>query len=231
MTITLHDLAGADDRVRFSPYCWRAALALKHKGLDAETLPWRFSDKQAIAFTGQGLVPVLTDGAKVVWDSWEIALHLEEAYPDRSSLFGGVDARAQALFVKHWCELTLHPLILRLIILDIFASIDDRDKAYFRTSREARFGKPLEQIAVPPEEGVRVLRNVLAPLRATLLRQQYLGGDRPMFVDYMVFAHFLGARTVSSLSLLETDDPVWTWRERLLDAFEGFGRHAHVAPH
>jgi glutathione S-transferase len=181
MTIALHDLAGADDRVRFSPYCWRAALALQHKGLDAETLLWRFSDKQSIAFTGQGLVPVLTGGTKDVCDSWVIAL-------------------------------------------------DDRDKAYFSTSREARFGKPLEQIAVPPEEGVRVLLNVLAPLRATLIRQQYLGGDRPLFGNYMVFAHFQCACTVSSLPLLEPDDPVWTWHKRLLDTFDGFARHAHMAP-
>jgi glutathione S-transferase len=56
------DLAGADPAVRFSPYCWRVRMALAHKGLSAETIPWRFTEKNLIAFSGQGLVPVIRDG-------------------------------------------------------------------------------------------------------------------------------------------------------------------------
>src|SRR5881394_4497405 len=41
MAIKLYDLAGAEDDRRFSPYCWRVKMALKHKGLDFETIPWR----------------------------------------------------------------------------------------------------------------------------------------------------------------------------------------------
>ncbi|MDE1903950.1 MAG: glutathione S-transferase N-terminal domain-containing protein, partial [Alphaproteobacteria bacterium] len=39
--LKLFDLAGADDDRRFSPYCWRVKLALAHKGLPVETVPWR----------------------------------------------------------------------------------------------------------------------------------------------------------------------------------------------
>jgi len=45
MTITLYDLAGAEPDRRFSPFCWRTRLALAHKGLAVETVPWRFSEK------------------------------------------------------------------------------------------------------------------------------------------------------------------------------------------
>lgn len=230
MTITLYDLAGADEQLRFSPYCWRVKLALKHKGLEARTIPWRFTDKEVVSFSGQPLVPVLTDDEKTVCDSWEIARYIESAYPDHPSLFGGSETQAQALFVKFWCELTLHPLVLRLILPDIYACIHDKDKAYFRKTREARFGRTLEQIAVAPEQGIAALNQAIAPMRAVVERQPYLGGDAPMFVDYMVFAHFQGARIVSSLNLLEIDDPVWAWHERLLDAFDGFARHAYLAP-
>lgn len=175
-------------------------------------------------------MPVLTDGDRVVCDSWEIAHYLEAAYPKRPSLFGGSVARDQALFVKFWCEMGLHPVILRLILPAIYASIHEKDRAYFRTSREKRFGRPLEQIAVPPEQGLPALRETIGPLRATLQRQLYLGGETPMFVDYMVFAHFQCARIVSPLSLLETDDPVAAWQERMLDAFGGFAREATIAP-
>jgi Glutathione S-transferase, N-terminal domain len=36
MAIKLYDLAAAEDDRRFSPYCWRAKMALKHKGLEFE---------------------------------------------------------------------------------------------------------------------------------------------------------------------------------------------------
>ena len=48
MTIQLYDLAGADENLRFSPFCWRARMALAHKGLAYETIPWRYSDKAKI---------------------------------------------------------------------------------------------------------------------------------------------------------------------------------------
>ena len=48
MTIQLYDLAGADENSRFSPFCWRARMALAHKGLAYETIPWRYSDKAKI---------------------------------------------------------------------------------------------------------------------------------------------------------------------------------------
>ena len=62
-TIKLWDLAGAEDDRRFSPHCWRVKMALRHKGLEAGEIPWRFSEKEAIAFSGQGRVPVITEKA------------------------------------------------------------------------------------------------------------------------------------------------------------------------
>jgi len=62
MALQLHDLAGAEAERRFNPYCWRTKLALVHKGLPFEAIPWRFSEKDVIAFSGQGRVPVLRDG-------------------------------------------------------------------------------------------------------------------------------------------------------------------------
>ena len=73
MSLQLYDLAGAEPQRRFSPYCWRTKLALAHKCLAVETIPWRFTDKDVIGFSGQGRVPVLVDGDKVVSDSWAIA--------------------------------------------------------------------------------------------------------------------------------------------------------------
>src|SRR5690348_18398441 len=61
MAIQLYDLAGAEDDRRFSPYCWRVKMALKHKGLEFETIPWRFTEKDALAPYKSATVPVLVD--------------------------------------------------------------------------------------------------------------------------------------------------------------------------
>ena len=89
MALRLYDLAGAEPERRFSPYCWRIKMALAHKGLSFDTVPWRFTEKDVIAFSGQGRVPVLVDDDRVVFDSWTIATYLEDTYLDRPSLFGG----------------------------------------------------------------------------------------------------------------------------------------------
>ncbi len=68
MTRVLHELHGRDGH-RFSPYCWRAIMALKHKGLDFERVPMKFTDRSAIAPSGQDRVPVLVDGERWISDS------------------------------------------------------------------------------------------------------------------------------------------------------------------
>ena len=113
MAITLYELVGRDD-LRFSPYCWRTRFALAHKGLAFATVPVRFGDKQAIAFSGQERVPVLRDGDRIVHDSWTIACYLDEAYPDRPPLFASRAERAMARLINSWADLEINPkFILR----------------------------------------------------------------------------------------------------------------------
>ena len=228
--IKLYDLAGADEALRFSPHVWRVKMALKHKGLDFETIPWRFIEKDAIAFSGQRLVPVLVDGDRTVSDSWEIACYLESAYPDRPSLFGCATGEAHALFVKLWCDQVLQSIIFRIILPDLYARLHEGDKPYFRQTREARLGRTLEELAVPPDEGLASLREALGPLRSLAKRQGFIGGTAPSCADYIVFGAFQWARCMSPIRLLERDDPVFAWRDRLFDAFDGYARKARGEP-
>ena len=98
------------------------------------------------------------------------------------------------------------------------------DAAYFRKSREARFGKPLEDIMAGRDKAVEGFRKSLDPLRLTLKTQSFLGGAAPNYADYIVFGPFQWARVVSPFKLLTEDDPVYAWRERLFDAFDGMAR-------
>ena len=226
MSIKMYDLAAADSLLRFSPYCWRTKMALAHKGLAVETVPWRFTDKDAIAFSGQGRVPVLVDGEKAVYDSWDIACYLDEAYPDRPALFGSEDARGAALFVKRWCEGQVHPALVRLIIADIVKIIHPKDVGYFRESREKALGATLEDYVAAKEENLKHLHAVLTPLRLTVKDTAFLGGERPAYVDYIVFGALQWARCSSPQDLLPDDDPVAAWFVRLLDLYGGLGAKA-----
>src|SRR4029453_3757836 len=104
-----------------------------------------FTDKSAIAPHGSEKVPVLLDGDRPVVDSWTIANHLEDCYPDRPSLFGGEGGRAMARMLNWWGDAVIGGMF-PLIIADIPLNLKPEDAAYFRKSREARFGKPLEEI-------------------------------------------------------------------------------------
>lgn len=226
MSVRMYDLAGADPRLRFSPYCWRIRMALAHKGLQVETVPWRFTEKQAIAFSGQDRVPVLVDGAKVVADSWQIADYLDEAYPDRPALFGSADARGAALFVKRWCESQLHPALIRLIVADIVEILDPNDVAYFRESREKALGARLEDYVADRPTQLKALYDVLLPLRLTVKDLDFLGGTEPSYADYIVFGALQWARCASPQNLLPADDPVAAWFDRLAGLYDGLGAKA-----
>ncbi len=226
MTIKLFDLAGAEPDLRFSPYCWRTKLALAHKGLAAETIPWRFVEKDAIAMSGQGRVPVLLDGDKIISDSWTIAEYLEDTYPARPSLFGSAQARRVTRFINSWADIVVNAALARLLLTDIYAHLHEKDRVYFRESREKRFGMPLEQVSADRDTRIAGFHESLEPARTVLTKQPYLAGDRPLYADYILFGCFMWARIISSFRVLTSDDPIHSWRERMLDAMGGLARNA-----
>src|SRR5207247_5626501 len=140
MTITMYDLAGVEADRRFSPFCWRVKMALAHKGLAVETVPWRFTEKDKLPQPNAGRVPVIRDGDRVVHDSTVIADYLDERYPDRPSLFGGETSRALARFIQNWTETALQPGLIRLVLLDIYRHIAPEAQAYFRRGCQQPYG-------------------------------------------------------------------------------------------
>jgi glutathione S-transferase len=226
MAITMYDLAGAEAGRRFSPFCWRTRMALAHKGLEVETVPWRFSEKDRLPQPNDGRVPVIVDGDTVVHDSSAIADYLDERYPDRPSLFHGGATKGLTKFVQNWTETVLQAGLVRLVVLDIWQHIGPADQAYFRQSREARFGATLEEVVKDREARLPVFRASLDPLRRTLERQDFVCGSAPAYADYVVFGAFQWARAISDFELLAADDAIHDWRGRMLDHFGGLARQA-----
>jgi glutathione S-transferase len=228
MTIIMHDLAGADPDLRFSPYCWRIRFALAHKGLPVETIPWRFTEREAIAFSGQARVPVIRDEQTVVFDSWSIAEYLEQNYP-APTLFGGATGQAHARFINAWADSVMVGGIARCIVRDLVDVIDPKDVAYFRSSREERFGTTLEAVQADRESRVTGFRESLLPIRLVLRRQDWLGGAAPSYADHIVAGTLMWPRCTSRFALLESDDPIAGWFSRMLDLYGGLGRSAKTA--
>jgi len=217
--ITLYDLAFADDR-RPSPYCWRVKLALKHKGLQWRDEPCGFTEKQKIAFAGATTYPVIHDGTKVVKDSWAIANHLEDSHDGRP-LFPGDPGRSYARFVNGWADTVVNPAIFPLVIGDLVTQVRPDDRDYIVESRGKRLGTT-DFAAVQRkarEAGLAPLRAALEPARRVLREQAFLAGEAPAYVDYILLGSLLWPHTISpDLALLEQDDPVAAWRDRMTAA-------------
>ena len=225
--ITLYDLDVTGGR-RPSPFCWRAKFALSHKRLSWDEVAVGFTEKDKIAFAGSRTVPVIVDhahGGKVVKDSWDIAEHLDEAYPDRPALFGGERGKAFARFVAAWTNVTLHGAMFPLVVGDIHNAAHAVDQPYFRESREKRLGTTLEAAqSAAREQRIPALRASLEPLRHQLRDQPFISGAAPAYPDYTVMGAFMWMRTVCAMPLLAADDPLQDWIGRMLDLFDGMGR-------
>ena len=223
MTIIMYDLAAAEDR-RPSPFCWRTRMALAHKGLDCETRPTMFREIPEILGGGHKTVPVIVDGDRTIADSWAIAEYLEDTYPDAPSLFGGAAGKALTRFVDSWVATVVHAGLITMVVKDIHDHVDAGDKPYFRSNREQRFGKPLEEVVAGRDERLPVFRQNLFALRHCLRNQPFLGGDQPLYADYIAFGAFQWARAISDFRVVETDDPIWNWLERCRDLHGGIAR-------
>ena len=217
MARQLYELVGARD-LRFSPFCWRARLALAHKGLEAERIPCRFTDKDRIAFSGQEKVPVLVDGDEIVSDSWAIACYLEDAYPDRPALFGGANARGIARFVNTWADTRLAPALVRLVMPSVVANhLDPADHDYFVSTREQRLGKTVAELRAERPEHLQAALAELMPLRQLLTQQEWVNGETPGYADYSTVAMLQWQRLVEGDELLADERRIRGWRDALVE--------------
>ncbi len=222
MTVTLYELAGADPDLRFSPYCWRIRLALAHKGIPMQGVPWRFTEKDRIAFSGGTRVPVLVDGETVLTDSWRIAEYLDATYPDAPLLPVDSAARGNVLFINAWADSILHTAIARCVVRDILDLLAPQDTAYFRQSRELAMGRPLEDVVADrAKSGRAAIHAALAPVRRVLSGQRWLAGQAPGYADYILLGSLQWARCVSRFELIDAEDSVAAWQRRGLALFDG----------
>ena len=229
MTIQIYELCGADETQLFSPHCWKTRLSLAHKGLDYETIAVPFTKVATIEGGDARRVPVIRDGDTVVEESLKIAEYLDEKYPDTPSLLGGSDATALTKFIINWSQTQLHPAVVKLCLMDIYNALAPEDQVFFRTTREKLFGCTLEEFDAKFPKTPDNLNTTLVPLELTLKGQPFIGGDKPMFADYVVFGALQWCRTTCTHDVMPKEGKVAEWFDALLDMYDGMGRKAVAA--
>jgi glutathione S-transferase len=224
--IVLYDLAGADDAVRTSPFCWRIRMALAHNGLACEAVPWRLVEKDRIVGAGSVTVPVIVDGGRVVADSWRIAEYLDRTYPERP-LFDSPQSLAYARWIHYWTERVLHPLIVPLILQDVLDGLHPMDVEYFVRTREQAYGQPIRTLCDRSVDAYARFAAALSFVRRVLRESPFVAGDAPAYADYILFGAFQWARCCSPVPLeREAGEAIAGWLVRMLDLFDGLARNA-----
>jgi glutathione S-transferase len=224
MTIQLFDLTDASQRIFFSPYCWRTRMALKHKGLAFESLPWHFTETGRLSASGGNRVPVIIDGATTMGESGDIATYLDKTYPDSPALMADDAARARARFLETWCNVSVFPSLRPIAVMSVFKIIAEKDKTYFRESRERMLKDKLEDLSTDPIAEAAALNAALRPASDALEQSAFFAGATPDYSDYVLFGTLMWPYMVCQDNPVDLTSPVGKWFERMLDLHDGYAR-------
>lgn len=232
----LYEWAMAGRRGCVSPFVWRSKMLLAHLGLEYESemlFGVEFEERLAFAqpeaermgtrapYAPHGTVPVLVDGDQILPDSWTIAAHLDDRYGEGRIVkaFPAVNR-----FFDAWVTGTVSSVLFPILLPDTIALMDEIDRDSFRRSREQMFGFRFADIEGSLDERVGALRERAQPLEEALTRADYLGGDAPIYADYIVFGVFVWLSRVATIEVLAPDSALYRWREQLMDAYGGLAR-------
>jgi len=215
-----------------SPFAWKVWLTLEHKGIAHEAKRLSFDKEETrspefLKVNPRAQVPAILDDGFALAQSNAICEYLEERYPDKPLM----PDRPYARFVNAWADTAVNMAIFPIVIGDLVDRVRPQDKDYVVDSRGKRLGTTdfAGFQANAREKGVAAFRGALEPARRILKEQAFLSGDAPAYPDYILLGSFLWPRTISPLELLDRDDVVHAWRERMLDLFDGMARKAPAA--
>ena len=202
----LYELINKNDH-SLSPYVWRIKCLLSDKGLDSESVRLGFTDiKEKMSFASKGKVPTLMDGDKVIEDSMAIARYLDEAYPQTKQAFASEVEYQHNVMLDHLTMMQLLFPIFMGCALKLYEGAFEKDKDYFRTSREARMGMTLEQAYDQRDVYFETASNNLKLYLTPLKSADYFAGSEAGYVDYIFYGILQWARGGQAEQVFNIDD-------------------------
>lgn len=224
-----YDLVTEDGR-SLSPWCWHAKMAVAHKGLDVEFRPRGFTQKDEVIDAGGKSYPCLIEADGVISDDSKIITdRLEELSPEPTLFPGGMAGRTAYDFIHGYTQTVITPSVAKMVMADIPGVLNDADKAYFVESRESRFGKPLAEVSANREEVKAQFKTQLEPFRRAMAKTGWISGESPAMADYVLFGILQWARVCSTFKIIDDDDVIASWMEKMLDLHDGLGRNTAAA--
>ncbi|RDB16096.1 Glutathione S-transferase-like protein ustS [Hypsizygus marmoreus] len=235
--ITFYDIPSTLPGKAWSPNTWKTRYSLNFKGLPYKTVWVEYPDiaelskKLGIAPTSEGpngpsyTLPAIYDPTTgtALAESTAIAEYLDKTYPDTPQLLPPGSHSLQHVFISAYMP-TLAPL-WQFALPATNKILNPRSEEYFRRTREATFGKTLEDL-VPSgaarevewakvKSGYDVVDGWLQKNKAS---GPYFLGKEHTFADFVV-ASF----TIWLKKIWGEDSPEWkdikTWNEGRWDAF------------
>jgi glutathione S-transferase len=209
-------------------YVYRFSLNLK--GLQYKTVWVEFPDIEAL-YKKLDLQPTKTTGPiytlpvihdpstnKTISDSLEIAKYLDATYPSTTPLFPPGSEALQGKEDRFTFE------SLAFIVLPVTCTIlNPVSAAYYRITREARYGKKLEELSLPGpqrEEHWKSVQNGFGAVAPLLEGKKFVLGDTISFADVTIVSRVLFIKR-----LLGAQSPEW----KAIEGWNGGMWAAHVA--
>ncbi|KAH9016903.1 hypothetical protein EDB85DRAFT_2076156 [Lactarius pseudohatsudake] len=201
----LYDIPGNATKYQaWSQNVWKTRIVLNYKNIPHKTEWVEFPDIAALAqrigaphtvlrLGGQHryTVPILRDPAteRSLAGSLQIALNLARMYPDAPTLFPRGTEDAIIAFDAQFAH-SIAGMLAPLLLLRIWAQLNEGSKPYFRTAGERMFGQPLEAITPPGAPTAArwaALRDALEPFAkdadARGQSDTFLLGERETYAD------------------------------------------------
>jgi len=233
MTLKLFELVGTDAARPFSPFCWRNADGAGAQGAVGAIDPVVLHRKgKRSPRTNPKKVPVLLDGEKrrrrfpgpsrTIWKT------LTRTGP---RCLAARAARAVGRMLNWWGDVTVIAGMFPLIVADIPKKSRAGGRGLFPQDARGAVRKTAGRGCRRPRQGGRRLSQIARSDAADTQHAKLSRRRRAQLCRlHRVRRVFSGRASSARFKLLSEDDPVYAWRERLLDAFDGMARKSPGYP-
>ncbi|KAI0356413.1 hypothetical protein OH77DRAFT_1401026 [Trametes cingulata] len=245
--IIFYDIPGKDVSLKgWSPNTWKTRYTLNVKGIPYKTVWVEYPDIEAV-LRKVGALPTehKADGSPLytlpaiydpntktaLADSAAIVRYLEKTYPDTPRLIpAGTDA-LHAAFNQAF-KSVLGEDLHHVMVAAVANKLPPRSEAYFRATREVRFGAKLDELAPPGPKREKYWSGVQKAfhtytqwLEADGTDKLFFTGDKIAYADITVAGYLVWLRVILGADSKEWAD-LRSWEggrwARFMDAFEKY---------